>query len=45
MGKISTNVSIDCDLKFKAKEKGINLSKLLNNALKEELTILEKNKE
>lgn len=41
MGKLSTKVTIDAELKFKAKEKGINLSKLLNDSLKEELDILE----
>lgn len=44
MAKKRTEISLDEKLKTKAKEKGINLSKLFNDYLKEELELLEDNK-
>lgn len=44
MAKVRVELTIDKELKVKAKEKGINLSKLLNDSLKEELDILENNR-
>ena len=40
MAKKNVTVRLEPELVIKAKEKGINLSKLLNDSLKEELDIL-----
>lgn len=43
MVKKRTEVTLDVDLKAKARENGINLSQLFNQCLKEKLELLEEN--
>lgn len=44
MGKVKTTLDVDEEMKQKAKKHGINMTRLLNDALKEELDLIENNK-